>query len=362
MKLTSRVFFMLIITASLFAKSNNITVNITSPKSGTRYQSCTDIKIQAETTIQTGTIDRVYFYADGKYIGFDRTSPYEFDWKNVPTGIYELTAQADTVVSDPITVFVDPVEDGDMIKNGEFVCRNWPWNLESREGAQASWEIIPYDRLSDTTAAEVQIETSTGIFWHVQFKQDVRLISGHTYEIKFMAEVENEKNIEVGLQQKEDPFDTYWSAEVRVSGILDTSFTWESDVTDPKTEFKFNVGDNTQTIVIDAVKLIDKDWEMPVVSIEENTLQQANRFDLDQNYPNPFNPTTNINYQLQVTNYVDLSIYNILAQKVAVLVSEKQSAGSYQVEWDATGFASGVYFYILQAGDFRDVRKMVLLQ
>ena len=61
-------------------------------------------------------------------------------------------------------------------------------------------------------------------------------------------------------------------------------------------------------------------------------------------------------------NDVDLSIYNILGQKVATLVNEKQKAGSYQVEWDASGFASGVYYYRLEAGDFVDIKKMILLQ
>jgi len=353
---------MLIITASLYANPNNITVTITSPESGVRFQCCTDITIQADVTIQAGTIDRVYFYADGKYIGFDRNSPFEFDWKNVPTGIYELTAEADTAESDPVSIFVDPIENGDMAKNGEFVCRKWPWLLESRDGAQASWEIIPYDRLSDTTAAEVQIETSTGTFWHIQLKQEVGLISGHTYEISFMAEVENEKDIEVGLQQKETPFDTYWSAPVKISGILDTSFTWESDVTDPQTEFKFSIGDNTQTIVIDAVTIIDNDWKLPVVSIEENAPQQTNRFDLYQNYPNPFNPKTIIKYELPITNDVQLSIYNLIGQKVATLVSEKQDAGFHQVEWDASDFPSGVYYYAITTIDDLQVKKMVILR
>jgi photosystem II stability/assembly factor-like uncharacterized protein len=93
-----------------------------------------------------------------------------------------------------------------------------------------------------------------------------------------------------------------------------------------------------------------------------NDTQNPDKFSLEQNYPNPFNPRTIINYKLPITNYVDLSIYNLLGQKVVTLVSEKQQAGSYQVEWDASGFASGVYYYRIEAGKFVAVRKMVLLR
>jgi len=87
-----------------------------------------------------------------------------------------------------------------------------------------------------------------------------------------------------------------------------------------------------------------------------------NNFEIYQNYPNPFNPTTIINYQLRITNYVDLGIYNLLGQKVATLVNELKKAGYHQVEWDASGFAGGVYYYALRAADFQDIKRMVLLK
>ena len=85
-------------------------------------------------------------------------------------------------------------------------------------------------------------------------------------------------------------------------------------------------------------------------------------FSLSQNYPNPFNPTTKINYELPMTNYVNLSVYNLLGQEVITLVDEKQNAGYYQVQWDASRFASGVYYYRIEAGEFVDVKKMILLR
>jgi len=86
-------------------------------------------------------------------------------------------------------------------------------------------------------------------------------------------------------------------------------------------------------------------------------------FTLEQNYPNPFNPRTVISWQLAVSSDVDLSIYNVLGQKIINLISQKQPAGFHSVEWDASGFASGVYLYKLSTDKgFTQTKKLVLLK
>jgi serine protease len=85
-------------------------------------------------------------------------------------------------------------------------------------------------------------------------------------------------------------------------------------------------------------------------------------FKLYQNYPNPFNPMTMINYQLPITSNVEINIYNLLGQKVATLVNQKQPAGNYHIQWDATGYSTGVYYYRLKAGDLQQVKKMILIK
>ena len=100
-----------------------------------------------------------------------------------------------------------------------------------------------------------------------------------------------------------------------------------------------------------------------VTDIEKPSLQdKPASFHLAQNFPNPFNPKTVISYQLPVSSEVELSIYSLLGQKVATLVSKKQPAGKHQVQWDAFGFASGIYYYMIKAGEFKQVRKMVLVR
>lgn len=83
---------------------------------------------------------------------------------------------------------------------------------------------------------------------------------------------------------------------------------------------------------------------------------------LDQNYPNPFNPSTSINYSIADESNVNLKIYDIMGREVANLVNERQPAGSYHVEFDASLLASGTYFYKLTAGEFVSVKKMTLLK
>ncbi len=85
-------------------------------------------------------------------------------------------------------------------------------------------------------------------------------------------------------------------------------------------------------------------------------------FELAQNYPNPFNPTTMIRYSVPQKSQVTLKIYNVLGQEVATLFSGSQAAGTYEVNFDASRFASGVYFYRLQAGSFSSVKKMMLMK
>jgi hypothetical protein len=81
-----------------------------------------------------------------------------------------------------------------------------------------------------------------------------------------------------------------------------------------------------------------------------------------QNFPNPFNPTTVFSYQVRVVSDVRLAVYDLLGRQVAVLVNERKEPGNYQVEFDATGLASGTYIYRLTAGGYVQTRKMVLVK
>jgi hypothetical protein len=85
-------------------------------------------------------------------------------------------------------------------------------------------------------------------------------------------------------------------------------------------------------------------------------------FNLAQNYPNPFNPRTIIKYSIPYTSFVQLKVYDVLGNEIVTLVNKENPAGSHEVELDAKGIPSGVYFYKLNAGNFSQTKKMVLLR
>ncbi|MGE5861224.1 MAG: T9SS type A sorting domain-containing protein, partial [Ignavibacteria bacterium] len=93
---------------------------------------------------------------------------------------------------------------------------------------------------------------------------------------------------------------------------------------------------------------------------DKNELPTA--FSLQQNYPNPFNPGTKIIYSIPQASFVTLKIYDILGNEVATLVNEEKSLGNYEAEFNAANLSAGIYFYKLQAGDFVQTKKMILLK
>ena len=85
-------------------------------------------------------------------------------------------------------------------------------------------------------------------------------------------------------------------------------------------------------------------------------------FSLSQNYPNPFNPNTTIEFSLPKSEYVTLKVYDLLGKEMATLISDQMQKGKHKLNWNATDFSSGIYFYTIEAGSFKQTRKLVLMK
>ena len=134
--------------------------------------------------------------------------------------------------------------------------------------------------------------------------------------------------------------------------LEDTDFTGEIRV-------YFTVVDDSGASAEDSTRLI-----VEIINKIDDPVSERlpDKFQLFQNYPNPFNPTTRIDYALPHDGHVNIEIFNILGQRVKVLVNSFQTAGFHSIKFHAEGIPSGVYFYTITADEFSDVKKMILLK
>jgi len=110
------------------------------------------------------------------------------------------------------------------------------------------------------------------------------------------------------------------------------------------------------------LKQIDFDGTFEYSNVIEVEIAVPLQFSLEQNYPNPFNPSTSIQYAIASKQFVTLKVYDVLGKEIATLVNEEKPAGNYEVKFDASKLASGIYYYQLRAGEFVETKKMTLLK
>ena len=127
--------------------------------------------------------------------------------------------------------------------------------------------------------------------------------------------------------------------------------------------FDVTAGTHTLAISGSGAKV---DWLQLINEYTVTGIKQApvlpDGFALSQNYPNPFNPTTNINFSVGKLSHVELSVYNVLGQKVATLVDQRTPAGAFRVAWDASNMSSGLYFYTMKTDNLTVTRKMMVIK
>ena len=169
----------------------------------------------------------------------------------------------------------------------------------------------------------------------------------------------------LSLLYKNDGEDS--DVDITVNGSATSSVTLagtEGEFTTVESDFLgFDEGDNTIVISsVDGGVGLDMITYYYVTGVANETEEGPNGFKLSQNYPNPFNPSTTINFTLPAATNVKLTVFNLLGQRIATLVDDSRSAGDYSVRFDARNLASGVYFYMLQAGDMTLQRKMTLIK
>ena len=121
-------------------------------------------------------------------------------------------------------------------------------------------------------------------------------------------------------------------------------------------------GDNKTDLIIGRVNQISIYYNIGTINSINEKVTTAKSFELFQNYPNPFNPETTIKYNLPQAAQVELNIFNQVGQKVATLINGKQNYGSHSIQWNASQFASGTYYYRLKVNENVQIRKMLMIK
>ncbi len=151
------------------------------------------------------------------------------------------------------------------------------------------------------------------------------------------------------------------------SAFAKIGFVKGNGTTTERTDYSFIDENISASKYYYRLKQIDFDGTFKYSSIVEVSLNAPGRFNLYQNYPNPFNPATSIAFDLPVASQVSIKIYNCLGKEIDILSNKDFLAGRSEVKFDASGFASGVYFYKVEAfgndgSSFSSIRKMIIMK
>jgi photosystem II stability/assembly factor-like uncharacterized protein len=145
-----------------------------------------------------------------------------------------------------------------------------------------------------------------------------------------------------------------------IASTNDGGYTWKPFQTWCNNHIeKVYVFDDHSGIAIGGGGTILRNNNLVVVIDNSTSFNHLNNFSVSQNYPNPFNPSTKISWQSPVSSWQTLKVYDILGNEVATLVNEYKDAGYHEIEFNAAGLSSGVYFYRIQVGEFIETKKMI---
>lgn len=176
-------------------------------------------------------------------------------------------------------------------------------------------------------------------------------LGGNNYRVNFVA-----KQTQTNTVFHKMPIQIKFS----FSTGADTTVRVMNDVNNQMYSFFFNR--QPTTVVFDPNNDIVLKTASLTVGINSESNIIPTKFAVYQNYPNPFNPTTNIKFDIPKNSFVSLKVFDVLGKEVAVLINEVRNAGSYSVDWSASVYTSGVYFYKLESKDFTETKRMLLIK
>lgn len=292
--------------------------------------------IEADVIAGTNQIIQVDFYINDEHVGTNTDVPYLYEWNNPDQGTHTIRAIAIDnefqIHSFPREIFIHPASQRIRLEAEDATIRG-------------STQILNDPNASGGKFVRMQDATGSSLIW-----EDIEVHTAGTYILRFGYRL---------------PYDDPKGQHIQINtniynGVMFTGElnTWL--VHDMETDLLS--GTNSIRIIgywgwmdFDFIELRGDN----LVRIDRND-PIVHSFSLGQNYPNPFNPSTTITYSLPETAHVKLTLYDVTGRWVSVLIDELQHAGQHVTQFEATGLSSGVYFYRIEAGEYRATRKMMI--
>jgi photosystem II stability/assembly factor-like uncharacterized protein len=229
------------------------------------------------------------------------------------------------------------------------------WTLEFASTSSTLYGVTIAMTGSDTTAAYVcgvsgSVVVNNLFVVPVELSSFTANVNGNSVRLNWITDTEkNNSGFAVERKTENNSFEQIDFIEGNGTSTEKNSYSFnDKNLSSGKYVYRLKQMDYDGTF--EYSKEIEVEVSVPVV------------FSLEQNYPNPFNPATVINYSILSNEFVNLVVYNSIGEKVTTLVNNLQEAGNYQISFDASRLAAGVYIYKLQAGDFVSVKKMTLIK
>jgi hypothetical protein len=224
-----------------------------------------------------------------------------------------------------------------------------------RHGAAAfAWDVVSDFPIYDRTTGGFNDIKDILIYTYLESPSGMKISQLNGTSIKVQWQNRNTESDSIVIKRKVDngSFDNYLGVDPTDSEFIDSTVN-------PGKSYYYRL----KILMKDSTEIESYPVMLNAAATSIHQLNQPVGFELFDNYPNPFNPTTTINYSVPKTSLVTIKVYDILEKIIATLVNEGKSAGNYSIQFPANiGYASAVYFYRMQADNYSQTKKFVLLK